>query len=313
MTITGVFQRDIISSLKRYHVFLEEIIKRYDIDIVEMPDYQDYIRFCNKYVAFPRLSVPVVLRFNGCHTYFAREANVEVPDHVYQMEHDLLQQANAVASASKYTADKTALYLNYEKNIEILYNAVDVAPQPPVAKENGMVIFTGTLIKKKGIYQLMQAWNIVNEQLPHARLHIYGKGPIDKMQKLLNEQAVNTVFFKGHVSKQLLNEQLAMAELAVFPSYAECFALAPMEAMVCGTTVLYSTRTSGPELIDDGENGVLVDPDDIKTMADKIILLLTNKDMNKQLAEKGKDTILKHFDIKAAIPRHIAYYEKIIA
>jgi len=57
------------------------------------------------------------------------------------------------------------------------------------------------------------------------------------------------VHFKGHVSQETLFTQLAGAVAAVFPSYSECFALAPMEAMAAGCAVINTSRASGAELV----------------------------------------------------------------
>ncbi len=311
MKRTGLFDRDIRKSLVRYGVFLEQLIKKHNIDIVEMPDYNDYMRFAKNYVSFPKLSVPVVVKLHGTHTYFNTEAGKETPEYIYRMERDILQQAAAVASVSRYTADKTAEYLNYGKPITVLYNGI----RPPAPMETdkipGRVIFTGSLAEKKGIYQLMKAWNIVNARLPDATLWIYGKGPVEKIKSLLNEQAERTVSFNGHVDRKELFRRIAEAMVAVFPSYAECFALAPMEAMACDTATIYTTRTSGPELIDEGVDGLLADPDDVEGLAEKIILLLTDKEANKRLAANGKEKVLTEFNIATVAEKHVVYYTAI--
>src|ERR1044071_7074058 len=99
---SGVFQWDINISLKRYHHFLEGLIAKHKIDIAEVPDYHDYMRFCTSYTPFPGLSVPTVVRLHGSLTYFSREAGTQPPKFVTQMERDLLQQADGVFSVSRY-------------------------------------------------------------------------------------------------------------------------------------------------------------------------------------------------------------------
>ena len=98
------------------------------------------------------------------------------------------------------------------------------------------------------------------EKVTDATLHVYGKGAIAKVKALLSQKAQSSVYFHGHVSREELMQQLKAAEVAVYPSYAECFALAPMEAMVAKTAVINSTRTSGPELVRNGIDGPLADP-----------------------------------------------------
>lgn len=310
---TGVFEQDIKRSIKRYHVFLEGLIKQHKIDIIEMPDYNDYIRFCNNYVSFPSLSVPVVVKLHGTLTYFTREAGKVPPKVVTDMERHILEQANSVASVSKYTAEQTARYFDYKKEITVLYNGIQLQENDAIAKQRRKVIFTGSLAEKKGIYQLMKAWNIVAEKMPDAELYVYGKGPVEKISALLSSGASKRVFFNGHVTRAELFKELSSSAVAVFPSYAECFALGPMEAMTAGTAVIYTKRTSGPELIEDGINGLLIDPDNTEEIADKIVQLLNDADMCVSLAEAGKKKIAGTFDIRLVAEKHIEYYKKLIA
>jgi len=310
LTITGVWQRDIEKSLVQYHAFLEQLIHDKKIDIVEAPDYNDYIRFCNRIINRRPLSIPMVVKLHGSISYFTREEKMKIPQRIWHMERQFLQQAVAVAGVSKYTAHQTARYLEYPHAVEVLYNGIEVPIATGIKKEHNRVIFTGSLAEKKGIYQLMRAWNIVLEKVPTAELWVFGKGPIAKVQAELNTTDRRSVLFKGHVPGAEIYRQLSAATVAVFPSYAECFALGPMEAMACNTAVIYTERTSGPELITDGVNGYLIDPDDTTTLANKIIYLLQHPDIATTIAAKGRETICERFDIRLIAEQHVAFYEK---
>jgi len=311
--LSGVFQWDITRSIKQYHAHVEDIIKEHNIDIIEKPDFSEYVQFCTKYTPLPQLSKPTVAKMNGTITYFLREAGKEVPGIISQMEKTHLEEADSLASASQYTADKTKAYLQINRPVKVLYNGIDtnLLTHIPTKKE-ATVFFSGSLVPKKGIYQLIKAWNIVHQQMPNAELLVFGKGPIDKIKQLLTAAAANTVKFKGHVSHSELFNYLAESNIAVFPSYAEAFALAPMEAMACGTAVIYSTRSSGAELITDGENGFLIDPDDVEKIADQILYLLNDPNICSAIAQKGKERI-KDFDIKQIALEHEIYYSEVIA
>ena len=312
-TRMGVFHIDIKRSISRYRLFLENIIRDHKIDLVEMPDYNDYMRFCNSFVPFPELSVPVVVKMHGCMTYIARENGANVPFYVSDMERAILSQAARVSSVSKYNAGKTSGYLEYGKPVKILYNGIDSNIKPDhVEKVANRVIFTGTLTENKGIYNLISAWNLVNEKLPDAELWIYGKGPEKKIAKLLTGIARGSVFFNGHIPRQSLFEQLAKASVAIFPSIAESFAMAPMEAMACGTAVIYTERASGPELITNGTDGLLVNPQDATEIAAKIILLLNDVGYTARLASNGYQRIRSFFDIEKVVEEAILFYLSVV-
>jgi len=310
---SGLIERDIKKSLAVYQIRLEEIITGYNIDIVEMPDYNDYVRFCKSLVLFPKLSVPVVIKMHGTITYFKTEVKQPVPANVLEMEQAILNQATAVSSASKYTADKSALYLSYPKQITVLYNGIDTdVPAANVVRKPKQVIFTGTLVEKKGIYQLAKAWNMVNKAIPDAYLLVLGKGPQQKVMDYLNADAKSSVIFKGHVSTGELYASLQESTISVFPSYAEAFALAPLEAMACGTTVINSNRTSGPELIEHEISGLLIDPDNVEQIASSIIYLLNNPDVCSRLARQGYEGVKERFEISKIALENIGFYKRVL-
>lgn|GEM_PF-351313 len=313
MKVTGVLQWDVDRSLKRYGRFVNALIAEHRIDLVEMPDFQSYMGSCLRAVHLPMLAAPTIVKLHGSTTYFAKEAGQSVPEHVYAMDRELLCRADAVTSVSHYTARMTARYMEYTRPIHVLHNGIDIPDLPPVANEHGRVVFSGSLIEKKGIYQLIKAWNLVHRQLPAARLAVYGKGPTEQIAGLLEPTARQSVHFHGHIDRTALQSKLAAASLAVFPSYAECFALAPMEAMAMGTAIIYSTRTSGPELIAHGENGYLCDPDDVQELARQIVELLQDDESRARLAQAGQTHVRERFSMHRIAEDHIEWYQRVLA
>lgn len=312
LQITGLLQHDIKRSLKRYELFLETIIKKYNIDIVEMPDYNDYMHMCKTFVPFPNLSPPTIVKLHGSMTYINGEQGKPTPLYIKQMEENVLKKADAVVSVSRYTADKSAIYFDYNKDITVLYNGIQMPGALQGNKVKNLVIYTGSLLHVKGIYQLIKAWNIVVQQMPDARLKVYGKGPVKNLVALLDNPNQNTVTFDGHVDRKKLFEFLASAEVAVFPSYTETFGLGPIEAMACGTATIFTKRTSGPEIIVDRQNGLLVDPDNVEEIAGAIITLLRDEGLRNKLAKTGKTSVCERFRIEKVVENHVSFYEKII-
>ncbi len=312
---SGVFQWDIKHSLGRYKDFLEALITRHSIDIIEMPDYNDYIRFCKQTVPFPKMSVPVVVKLHGSLTYIGRNNGQAVPGYVAATERQILQQADAVCAVSKYRAEKAIEFGEYNGRIDVVYNGInvqDIEPGQPSSARINRVVYTGALSENKGIFNLARAWNIVNSRFPDARLIILGKGPVDRVRTLIDPRYHKNVDFRGHVDRHTLLNTLKSSTIAVFPSLTESFALAPMEAMMCGTAVVYTTRSSGPELISHNENGILADPTDVGNIADSICYLYQNQDICSKIAQAGKERIISEFDITVVAKKNIAYYKSVV-
>lgn len=314
MRMTGALQWDIEHSLKKYHSFLEGLVEKYKIQVVEMPDFSEYGQSCKSYIPFPKLSVPTIVKLHSNTTFLSKEFGRPLAQHVFEMDKQLIMQADAISSVSKYTAVKTKEYFGYTREIEIIHNGIKLpVPDPSIPKDPNLVIYTGALLAFKGIYQLLKAWNIVHSISPDAVLRVYGKGDIIKAKKELSDSAVDSVVFGGHISRERLLSTLATAKIAVFPSYIESFAYGPMEAMSQNTATIYTKRVSGPELIHDGVDGLLIEPDDVQEIAEKLICLLNNNKENEAIAANGRDTIARKFSIEVIAAHNEVFYEKVIA
>jgi glycosyltransferase involved in cell wall biosynthesis len=300
-----------ISSTRLFN-FIKNIIEQYHIDIIEMPDWNTFLYNSLATVHVPPFKIPLVVKLNGSHSYFQNEMNSPLHKKIFRSEKDLLSRADMISAVSLYTANETKKLFGIRKDISILYNTINIPRNSMEEKVDNKVVFTGTLVKKKGIYSLLKAWNLVKRQNPYVNLHVYGKGPVNELKKMLEKEALATITFYGHVSRETLLNELATASIAVFPSYAECFSLAPLEAMAAGCAVIYTSKSSGPELIVDGENGLLVDPDDVNAIAKAITLLIEDKKLRQTIADAGKRSVSEKFNVVNSAQQHIAFYNGVI-
>jgi glycosyltransferase involved in cell wall biosynthesis len=280
------------------------------IDLVEAPDWEGMTAF------WPKLPVPVIVRLHGSVSYFQREINRPIQRSVLILEKSALRRASAWCSVSRYTAEKTkAIFALKNGPDAILYNPIETdwsdADKPRTSQQ---VIFTGTLTFKKGIVSLVKAWPMVKQACPMAELHIFGKDGRTfeggSMLKHLTDLTCGDMscFFHGHVSRQELFDAFAKARVAVFPSYAEAFAVAPLESMTKGCPTIYSRRGSGPELIEDGINGLLIDPDQPSDIANGIIRVLQDDSLARQLSQAGRERVVNHFSIGYLTKQNIDFY-----
>lgn len=285
---------------------------RGEIDLIEIPDWQGWG------AAWPRLSVPVLIRLHGSATYFNLEAGNPTDCMTKWLESNSLKRADACASVSSYTASRTADAFKFTPALsKTLYNSVALKNNHPIsARSRNDIVFSGTLTKKKGVTSLIQAWNRVVGTFPDARLHLYGKDgficPEQSMQVflsgLLSDSTRPTAIFHGHQANETLLGSLAKARAAVFPSYAEAFALAPLEAMACGCPTIYTERGSGRELMQDGVHGLLIDPDNIDQLADALMRLLSDDGLAGRLGNAGWTTIKERFCPAIVVPENEQFF-----
>lgn len=295
--------------IQKIHLLVEEKA----IDVIEIQDWNTFVFDIGFSIRWPKFKAPLITKSNGSYTYFCDETS-EVPEKRFvEMDKELYQRSDALSSVSRYTESVNKRLFNYTKPVKILYNAIEVDPEFNLTanKKEKTIVFTGTLIQKKGIFSLLKAWNIVYKKHPDAQLKIFGKGKIEELKKCLNENTLKTVHFLGHVPRESLFDELSKATAAVFPSYSECFALAPLEALAVGCPVINTSRASGKELIIDKENGSLIDPDNIEQIAEKIIELIEDKNLQQQYSEKGRATIMEKFLIEESAKEHFTFYKSI--
>ena len=303
----------------RYRLFrtVASWSRKGEVDLIEVPDYEGWA------AGWPRLSVPVVARLNGSVSYFAAELGRPVSRATFWLERASLRRADSWCSASQYTAEKTQRLFGLRSSPSaILYNPVDVPVDSFAnARRRNQVVFSGTLTAKKGVVSLIRAWPRVTEECKEAELHIFGKdGRTDDGQSMqaflsseLDDQVGKSVHFYGHVAQEKLFEALRTARVAVFPSYAEGFGIAPVEAMSYACPTIYTKRGSGPELIRDGIDGLLIDPGQPREIADAIIRVLTDDRLAKQLGHAGRERVKEKFSTHTLLPQNEAFYRRCLS
>jgi glycogen(starch) synthase len=284
-----------------------------EISLVEVPDWEGPAAW------WPRLPVPVIARLHGSGSYFAAELRREMRRTTFWLERASLRRADVWCAVSDYAAEKARSLFGLSPDRQtVLHNAVDPpASTDLVPRSRTKVVFSGSLTQRKGVISLVEAWSTVIALHRQAELHIYGKDTRDangrSMQEwlggLLDESGRATVCFHGHVGREQVLNALCEAAIAVFPSYAEAFALAPLEAMMVGCPTIYTHRGSGPELIRHGVDGLLIDPDSPAEIAGAICRLLDDRAEAARLGAAGAERARKAFSTEVLVPRNEAFYE----
>lgn len=313
LKITGLLRWDVHRSLNRFFNFISSLIHEYNADIIEWPDWNEYFQYIDAPVNYPTWNIPVVVKFHGTSNYFGWQMSEPVNEKIFKYEKQHILRADALVAVSKNLGENMQRLYRLNKKFEVLYNGVDIPPPSQIKMDESTVIFTGALSEKKGLGSLMKAWNLVYPEFSPAKLLVYGKGKPDKYRNKLDPAAKKTVHFKGHVNRGELLQSLGKATAAVFPSHTEGFALGPLEAMSAGCPVIYTKKASGPELIDHGINGLLVDPGNPDEIAENILLLLQDSMLRQRISQQGRNTVIQKFNIEQSAREHIEFFSGIVS
>ena len=186
----------------------------------------------------------------------------------------------------------TVVYFGYD---ETMQPVEDEATMEKVKARYGIrgdyVLHVGTLQPRKNLGRLLEAYAMVRKQAKRGEtpcLVMAGrKGWLyDQIFQQVERLGLESeVILPGYVPQDDLPALLSGARLFVFPSLYEGFGLPVLEAMACGTPVLCSNASSLPEVA--GDAALLVDPVDVKSMAEAMNRLLQDEGLRTQLVERG--------------------------
>jgi glycosyltransferase involved in cell wall biosynthesis len=287
------------------------------VDLVESPDAYGW------FAGWPALAVPLVLRAHGSLRFYAHELGQPVRRMVSELEAWSHRRADAWVAVSHHAGDVTQRVFSLPSGPDaVIYNPVPVPPDivSIQGRQASRAVYSGTLTAKKGVISLVSAWPRVREHFPSADLHIFGKDQArpdgssmrNFLEASLPERDRASVIFHGHVPREELTRALQGARVAIFPSYTESFGLGPVEAMACATPTIYTKRSCGPEIVRDGVDGILVEPDDPGEIARAIVSVLENEVLAGRLADAGRQRALFLSGIDNVLSRNVAFFSDVI-
>ncbi|MGZ4386040.1 MAG: glycosyltransferase family 4 protein, partial [Gaiellaceae bacterium] len=157
-----------------------------------------------------------------------------------------------------------------------------VAEPPKPLPERPTALFIGVLEPYKGIDRLDEAWRIVAPRLPQARLRIVGRGPQRALVEALVGDFPEQTLWQEQLSPQEVVEALDDSTLLFLPSRSEGLPRVVMEAFCRGRPVVGSYGGGIPDLVVDGENGLL--GRDGRELGEALARLLGDPELGERLA-----------------------------
>ena len=179
--------------------------------------------------------------------------------------------------------------------------------------EGPLVTFSGRFIARKGIDHLLEAWRVVLDECPEARLLLLGDGPLlGEMKKRAASLGItDSLSFRGHVGR--VTDYLHGTDLFVLPSLQEGMPNSLLEAMACGLPVVATRIGGGIDIIKSGINGVLVPPGDSDALAAALVGILKDDKRARSLAAEALRTMREEYTLDTIAPRYRSLYENVVA
>ncbi len=180
-----------------------------------------------------------------------------------------------------------------------------------------IVLFLGALGTRKGVYDILKAIPLVHIEEPDARFLFAGeeetRGEKTKIDQLCKENSLTEiVYFLGNITGQAKLELFQRAMLYILPSYGENLPYALLEAMSVGLPVITTPVGAIPEIIQEGCNGLMIQPGDYETLAKCIVILLQDPVLRKKMFHENIGAIKRNFLPEAAMEQFDKLYCQLI-
>ncbi|HYM94077.1 MAG TPA: N-acetyl-alpha-D-glucosaminyl L-malate synthase BshA [Chitinophagaceae bacterium] len=231
-----------------------------------------------------------------------------------------INESDAITAVSNNLRDETYRSFKIEKEIQVIYNFVDVnrfSKKPldafrKVIAPNGerILLHASNFRKLKRVQDVILVFYEVNKILP-SKLLFVGDGPervtAENLCRELN--LCDNILFVG--KQEQIEDVLAIADLFLLPSEYESFGLAALEAMAAGVPVI-STNVGGlTEISIHGETGFMADVGDVRTMSQQALSILKDDETLKRF-KKQAAAHAKKYDIHYIVPQYEKLYERFL-
>lgn len=265
------------------------------------------------FASHPAAAAFIIHRLTGIpYSFTAHGSDLHRDQHMLR---EKIAESAFTATISEYNVRVIAQTCGEDtaKQVTVLRCGVDTsvfAPRPRAGANGGhdqplMILNIGTLHEVKGQTYLIEACRLLKERGLSFTCHFVGDGPD---QAALEAQAAaaqlgERVVFHGRRERQAVVDLLQQAAILVAPSVPssdnrrEGIPVVLMEAMASGVTVVASDLSGIPELVIDGESGLLTPPGDAQAIADALERLARDPALRQRLADGGREKVLREFDL----------------
>jgi alpha-maltose-1-phosphate synthase len=245
-------------------------------------------------------------------------------------ERDAVQSATAVIAVSEgMRADLLEAYPAVDPGrVRVIHNGIDAqeyAPDPgtDVLERHGVdpqrpsVVFVGRITRQKGVPVLLHAAADLD---PGVQLVLCAGQPdtpelgeeVTRLVEELQRTRQGVIWIQGMLERREVIQLLSHATVFVCPSVYEPLGIVNLEAMACGSAVVASKVGGIPEVVVDGETGLLVPPEDPASLAVALNELARDPERAAAMGRAGRERAVAEFDWSAIAARTAELYAELV-
>ncbi len=258
----------------------------------------------------------------------AKKYNKKVIIHIHGAEFKVFYENECSCKKRKYIkdtlymADKIIVLSEKWKNyfsklidrskIEVLYNGIKIPSDFEKNLDTQKALFLGRLGKRKGIYDLIDVSKDIIKKYPKFHLYIGGDGEVENIKAIIKKQKLNkNIHYIGWIKNKEKERYLKECSIYILPSYNEGMPMSLIEGMSY-KNVSISTNVGGiPEVIENEENGLLIEPGNKEELYNAIDRILANEKLRIKLSKNARKATEEKFNIEKNIKKLLSLYEKL--
>lgn len=194
----------------------------------------------------------------------------------------------------------------------VIPNPISFYPFKFAKLENKQVIMVGRYNDAKGYDYLIPTWDIVHKRHPDWILNVYGSGElyVDVIRWISERHLEDSIILHEPVDN--IMDKYLESSICVLSSRYEGFPLVLLEAMSCGVPCVSFDSPCGPRnIINDGEDGYLVEYLNTEALADSICKLIEDEDLRKEMGHKGRTNVLR-FSREKVMQQWVALFDSLL-
>lgn len=240
-----------------------------------------------------RLIILLCMLFNkNCiyHIHYGRIPQIEAENSIeWKLLKKNIQLAKIVLPLEKKSEN---VLKKYNNNIIRLPNPIKLYDKSN-SKEEKIILFVGWNIITKGIEDLLEGWNHLENKHGWS-LQIIGPGDFNYINALKEKYYCDNVVFIGEISHDKVIEYMSKAGIFILPSHTEAFPLVILEAMSLGKAIIGTDVGAIPEMLSD-ECGVIIRKQAPEEISNAINSLIVNDNIRKKIGDNAYEKIQKQY------------------
>src|SRR5947199_1398905 len=224
------------------------------------------------------------------------------------IERLLVEQSDGIICCSNYMLDQIHYILGAVKTkMRVIPNGGEASRfnngrQPQliptgVSEDRKTILYVGRIVREKGIFTLLDAFEKLRKQGKDVSLVLVGEGPLkeDLAKEVLRRKLNDRVKLAGFVDEKKLVSLYNSSDAFVLPSHYEPFGMVALEAMASRVPVVVSDVGGLSEIVEDGITGVKVPASNPSTLAEGILRVLEDRELSEQLKENAYRAVQERY------------------